>query len=214
MKRVFLCTLLLSILLLASCSEKERYEYSDNDRVLDPLYMNASTMRVAPLGTSTNASMADLIAQVEIRSEQTIEERTLEGGMPYTVSHYNAHIEEIWYGDPVDYNIQIWFVGDQQVLHQNDQLILYATYGDMENYYVPVDGPYSIFIINPPTDTLFPLSLINEYEELENQDVSVLREETEAVLANIASGNSPVAETFLGEASADYIAEHSESPAE
>lgn len=113
MKRVFLCTLLLSILLLASCSEKERYEYSDNDRVLDPLYMNASTMRVAPLGTSTNASMADLIAQVEIRSEQTIEERTLEGGMPYTVSHYNAHIEEIWYGDPVDYNIQIWFVGDQ-----------------------------------------------------------------------------------------------------
>ena len=42
MKRVFLCTLLLSILLLASCSEKERYEYSDNERYICIFLKNLS----------------------------------------------------------------------------------------------------------------------------------------------------------------------------
>lgn len=111
----------------------------------------------------------------------------------------------MWYGDAVDDEIQVWFMGDDSQLHQNDRVILYATYGGEENYYVPVDGEASVFILNPPDDTVFPYSMISDYENLDGCSPEKLREETEAILAQVAAGNGPVANGYIGGAAEDYI---------
>ena len=133
MKRVFLCSLLLSILLLASCSEKERFEYTTEDRPIP--YSNINASRFAPPGMETNVSMADVIAQLEITSEQVVQEMTLPHGVPYTACYYEAQIEDVWYGEPVDNNIQLWFVGTDTVLHQNDKLIAYLSLAQQKDVY-------------------------------------------------------------------------------
>ena len=58
---------------------------------------------------------------------------------------------------------------------KNDRVILYATYGGEEIYYVPVDGEASVFILNPPDHTVFPYSMISDYENLDGCSPEKLR---------------------------------------
>ena len=208
MKRVFFCTLLLSILLLASCSEKERFEYTTEDRPIP--YSNINASRFAPPGMETNVSMADVIAQLEITSEQVVQEMTLPHGVPYTACYYEAQIEDVWYGEPVDNNIQLWFMGTDTVLHQNDKLIAYLSLAQ-QNHYVTVDAEYSVFILNPPDDGIFPFAMVSEYQEIEGEDVQTLKDATDAVLAAIESGEEVVPESLYGAVAEEHLPE---SPAE
>ena len=206
MKRVFLCSLLLSILLLASCSEKERFEYTAEDRPIP--YSNINASRFAPPGMETNVSMADVIAQLEITSEQVVQEMTLPHGVPYTACYYEAQIEDVWYGEPVDNNIQLWFVGTDAVLHENDKLVAYLSLAQ-QNHYVTVDAEYSVFILNPPNDAIFPFAMVSEYQEIEGEDVQTLKDATDAVLAEIESGEEVIPEFLYGAVAEEHLPETS-----
>lgn len=155
-----------------------------------------------------NVAAADVIAQVEIQSEQVIEDLTLPHGEPYPCCYYEAHIEDVWYGDPAQDDIRIWFVGQNAVLHQYDQIVAYLSY-DEQNYYVPVDGEYSVFILNPPDDGIFPFAMVSEYREMEGEDVQTLKDATDAVLAAIESGEEVVPEFLYGAVAEEHLPETS-----
>lgn len=162
-------------------------------------------------GMEANVGMADVIVQVEIQSDQVLEDLSLPNGIPYPCCYYEAHIEDVWYGDPAQDDICIWFVGQDTILHQYDQIVAYLSY-DEQNYYVPVDGAYSVFILNPPNDGLFPFGMaITEFKEMEGEDVQTLKDATDAVLSVIESGEEVVPEFLYGAVAEEHLPE---SPAE
>lgn len=179
----------LCLLLLSSCSEKERHTYTAEDR--PEMFINQNLSRLYNPGMDTNTGMADLVAQVEITSDQVIDEVTTPEGVPWTFCHYNAELEDVWYGEPVNNDIRIYFHGTDAVLHQYDKAVVYLMY-DEENYYVPVDGEYSIFILNPPGDEIFPFAMVSEYDLLEGESVSHLREQTDDAFERVLNGESDV----------------------
>lgn len=203
-KKTFLFLFLCGLICFSSCSKIERYEYTAEDRPIP--YSNINASRFAPPGMETNVSMADVIAQLEITSEQVVQEMTLPHGVPYTACYYEAQIEDVWYGEPVDNNIQLWFMGTDAVLHQNDKLIAYLSLAQ-QNHYVTVDAEYSVFILNPPDDGIFPFAMISEFKEMEGQDVQVLKDATDSVLAKIESGEQVVPEFLYGAVAEEYLPE-------
>ena len=202
MKRKWLALAAVCAVMNSGCGEKERYTYTRTDRIAYPW---SQAMMIHAPGMELNTCLAELIAEVEICSDRQTDRYTLSGEVPVTVSWYEARIRDVWYGDAVDDEIQVWFMGDDSRLHLNDRIILYATYGGEENYYVPVDGEASVFILNPPDDTVFSYSMISDYENLDGSSPEELREETEAILAQVAAGNGPVANGYIGGAAEDYI---------
>lgn len=173
--------------MLVSCGEKERHVYTNEDRnyvsYLDKITPIASF--VYPSGMDVNVGLADLVAEIEITSDRVIQNSELDEGIPYSMSRYQARIRDIWYGEAVDTDIVFWIVGEEPELHQNDIIVAYMSYGGVENYYAPVDGEYSVFVVNAPDDTIFSMRLIEEYESFEKKEVSALREETDNILLDI-----------------------------
>lgn len=202
MKRKWLALAAVCAVMISGCGEKERYTYTRTDRIAYPW---SQAMMIHTPGMELNTCLAELIAEVEICSDRQTDRYTLSGEVPVTVSWYEARIRDMWYGATVDDEIQIWFMGDDSQLHLNDRIILYATYSGQENIYLPVDGEASVFILNPPDDTVFPYSMISDYEDLDGSSPEKLREETEAILAQVAAGNGPVANGYVGGAAEDYI---------
>ena len=168
--------------LLSGCGEKERYVYTEEDR--PEMFVNQNASRLYNPGVETNIGLADLIAEVEITSDQVVQEATTTEGVPWSFCYYEADVEEVWYGQPVDTDIRIYFHGTRAVLHRYDQVVVYLNY-DEQTYFVPVDGEYSVFILNPPSDEVFPFAMVSEYEPLEGEDVSVLRTETDDAFQRI-----------------------------
>ena len=204
MKRMMVGFILLFALLLTSCGEKERYQYTAEDRPIP--YSNTNASRFAPPGMEVNVGMADVIAQLEITSGQVVEEMTLPHGVPYTACYYEAQVEDVWYGEPVDEDIELWFMGTGTILHPNDRLVAYLSLAQ-QNHYVTVDGEYSVFILNPPDDGLFPFAMIAEFKEMEGEDVQVLKDATDSVLAKIESGEEVVPEFLYGAVAEEYLPE-------
>ena len=196
MKRIYLAFLVIfCAAFLFSCNAKERYVYTSEDRsfVSYSNKMKPLASFVCPSGMDANVGLADLIAEIEITLDRVIQNSELDEGIPYPMSHYEAHIRNIWYGEAVDTNIVLWIVGEEPELHKNDIAVVYMNYGRTENYYAPVDGEYSIFIVNAPDNTIFSMRLTEEYETFEGQEVSALREETDGILLDIqqTGGNFP-----------------------
>ena len=187
LKVVFILSI--CFILLSSCSEKERYTYTAEDR--PEMFINQNLSRLYAPGTETNTGMADLVALVEITSEQLVEKVTTSEGVPWTFCYYKACLEDVWYGEPVNDDIRIYFHGTDAVLHQYDQAVVYLMH-DEKNYYVPVDGEYSVFILNPPSDEIFPFAMVSEYDLLEGKNVSHLREVTDGAFERVLNGESDV----------------------
>lgn len=174
-------------LMLTSCGEKERYVYTEEDKIyssyLDQISQTASLF-MSP-GMESNVFMADVVAEVEIRSAQRVETVELDGGVPITSSYYDAQILDTWYGEAVQDDIQVGFMGTEPILHENDRIIMYLSYAGSENYYSPVYGEYSIYIQNPPDDTIYAFRLVPADEVLAGADISSLREITEGYIADV-----------------------------
>ena len=181
MKKIILAILLLSASLMG-CASEQRHTYLPEDR--PEMFINQNASRLYNPGVETNIGLADLIAQVEITSGQVVEEVTTQEGVPWSFCYYDAHVEDVWYGEPVDTDIRIYLHGTDAILHKYDQVVVYLSY-DEQTYYVPVDGEYSVFILNPPDDGVFPFAMVSEYEALEGEDVSVLRAETDDAFQRI-----------------------------
>src|SRR5699024_8794263 len=98
LKVVFILSI--CFILLSSCSEKERYTYTAEDR--PEMFINQNLSRLYAPGTDTNTGMADLVALVEITSEQLVEKVTTSEGVPWTFCYYKACLEDVWYGEPVN----------------------------------------------------------------------------------------------------------------
>ena len=155
------------------------------------MFINQNASRLYNPGVETNIGLADLIAQVEITSGQVVEEVTTQEGVPWSFCYYDAHVEDVWYGEPVDTDIRIYLHGTDAILHKYDQVVVYLSY-DKQTYYVPVDGEYSVFILNPPDDGVFPFAMVSEYEALEGEDVSVLRAETDDAFQRILNREADI----------------------
>ncbi len=183
------------LLSLSSCGGS-RHVYTAEDR---PVVPASQAMRLYESGIDTNTVLSDLIAEVEITSEQETEELTLSGGVPYPVCKYQAKVRNVWYGETDYRDIVIWFVGTRDVLYRNDRAIMYLRQ-NKENNYVPVDGEYSVFLLNPPEDVIFPYSVYYEYDVYENQDVRILKEATEESFRRIENGEVSVIFGIVGDA--------------
>ena len=188
MKKIILAILLLSASLMG-CASEQRHTYLPEDR--PEMFINQNASRLYNPGVETNIGLADLIAQVEITSGQVVEEVTTQEGVPWSFCYYDAHVEDVWYGEPVDTDIRIYLHGTDAILHKYDQVVVYLSY-DEQTYYVPVDGEYSVFILNPPDDTVFPFAMVSEYEALEGEDVSVLRAETHDAFQRILNREADI----------------------
>lgn len=188
-KRIVATMLVSCLALLSSCSNHERFTYTAEDR--PSMMTNQNVSRLYDPGVETNIGLADLIAQVEITSGQVVEEVTTPEGVPWSFCYYEAHVEDVWYGEPVDTDIRIYFHGTKAVLHRYDQAVVYVNH-DEQTYYVPVDGEYSVFILNPPDDGVFPFAMVSEYEALEGEDVSVLRAETDDAFQRILNREADI----------------------
>ena len=66
--------------------------------------------------------------------------------------------------------------------HINDRLILFATYSEKYDRYSQAAHELSIFVINPPDDTLFPFCCIDGYLEWEGKQPKDMREHLEELL--------------------------------
>lgn len=209
MKRLGLLISICVIALFAACAQqevsKERHIYSPEDRPPTAVG-SASASYFNPHGMDTNAGMADVIAQVEITSGQQTKEFTLPDGPSYTACYYEAEIQQIWHGQPHDDNIKIWFPNVNYLLHKNDQLIVYVAFQEPDMY-VPVDGEYSVFVLNPPDDTVFPYGMLSAYTDYLENDVSVLKDATAAVLSRIESGEKVVPEFLYGAVAEEHLPE-------
>ena len=188
MKKIILAILLLSASLMG-CASEQRHTYLPEDR--PEMFINQNASRLYNPGVETNIGLADLIAQVEITSGQVVEEVTTQEGVPWSFCYYDAHVENVWYGEPVDTDIRIYLHGTDAILHKYDQVVVYLSY-DEQTYYVPVDGEYSVFILNPPDDGVFPFAMVSEYEALEGEDVSVLRAETDDAFQRILNREADI----------------------
>ena len=188
MKKIILAILLLSASLMG-CVSEQRHTYLPEDR--PEMFINQNASRLYNPGVETNIGLADLIAQVEITSGQVVEEVTTQEGVPWSFCYYDAHVENVWYGEPVDTDIRIYLHGTDAILHKYDQVVVYLSY-DEQTYYVPVDGEYSVFILNPPDDGVFPFAMVSEYEALEGEDVSVLRAETDDAFQRILNREADI----------------------
>ncbi len=188
MKKIILAILLLSASLMG-CASEQRHTYLPEDR--PEMFINQNASRLYNPGVETNIGLADLIAQVEITSGQVVEEVTTQEGVPWSFCYYDAHVEDVWYGEPVDTDIRIYLHGTDAILHKYDQVVVYLSY-DEQTYYVPVDGEYSVFILNPPDDGVFPFAMVSEYEALEGEDVSVLRAETDDAFQRILNREADI----------------------
>ena len=188
MKKIILAILLLSASLMG-CVSEQRHTYLPEDR--PEMFINQNASRLYNPGVETNIGLADLIAQVEITSGQVVEEVTTQEGVPWSFCYYDAHVEDVWYGEPVDTDIRIYLHGTDAILHKYDQVVVYLSY-DEQTYYVPVDGEYSVFILNPPDDGVFPFAMVSEYEALEGEDVSVLRAETDDAFQRILNREADI----------------------
>ena len=188
-KRIVSIIIMSFLALLSSCSDHERFTYTAEDR--PEMFINQNASRLYNPGVETNIGLADLIAQVEITSGQVVEEVTTQEGVPWSFCYYDAHVENVWYGEPVDTDIRIYLHGTDAILHKYDQVVVYLSY-DEQTYYVPVDGEYSVFILNPPDDGVFPFAMVSEYEALEGEDVSVLRAETDDAFQRILNREADI----------------------
>ena len=188
MKKIILAILLLSASLMG-CASEQRHTYLPEDR--PEMFINQNASRLYNPCVETNIGLADLIAQVEITSGQVVEEVTTQEGVPWSFCYYDAHVEDVWYGEPVDTDIRIYLHGTDAILHKYDQVVVYLSY-DEQTYYVPVDGEYSVFILNPPDDGVFPFAMVSEYEALEGEDVSVLRAETDDAFQRILNREADI----------------------
>ena len=188
MKKIILAILLLSASLMG-CASEQRHTYLPEDR--PEMFINQNASRLYNPGVETNIGLADLIAQVEITSGQVVEEVTTQEGVPWSFCYYDAHVEDVWYGEPVDTDIRIYLHGTDAILYKHDQVVVYLSY-DEQTYYVPVDGEYSVFILNPPDDGVFPFAMVSEYEALEGEDVSVLRAETDDAFQRILNREADI----------------------
>ena len=173
--------------MVGGCGEKERYVYTAEDR--PEVSAGMSSSRVGPPGMEINVSLSDIVAQIELTSDEIPVEYTLEPGIPYPCCYYEAEIKDVWYGEAEETDIELWFVGTGYNLHPNDQLVMYAAY-DGGKQYVPVDGTYSIFILNPPDDGIFPLSANSVFEPLEGEDSSLLKQQTDEVFNRALEGDA------------------------
>lgn len=189
MKRKWLALAAACAVVIGGCGEKERHVYTAEDRPAMPSSQNVSWLYDP--GVETNIGLADLIARVEITSDQVVEDFTTPEGVPWSFCYYEAHVEDVWYGEPVDTDIRIYFHGTKAVLHRYDQAVVYVNH-DEQTYYIPVDGEYSVFILNPPDDGVFPFAMVAEYKALEGEDVSVLRAETDDAFQRILNREAVV----------------------
>ncbi len=189
---------------LSSCGHQERYIYTETDRNFKSQLDNPNLCLFYMPGMEMNTGMADLIAEIEITSNQTAVDGELDDGIPYPMVWYRAKIREIWYGEVNSKEIKIWFAGEGPLLHSGDRLVAYLNYGDVENYYVPVLGEYSVYVLNPPDNGIFTFVLNEEYEDLSGQSEEVLRAETEQVLEDIRDTGGKMSAFLYGEIARPY----------
>lgn len=119
MKRKWLALAAVCAVMISGCGEKERYTYTRTDRIAYPW---SQAMMIHAPGMELNTCLAELIAEVEICSDRQTDRYTLSGEVPVTVSWYEARIRDVWYGDAVDDEIQVWFMGDDSQLHKTTAL--------------------------------------------------------------------------------------------
>ncbi len=209
-KRTSLFVLLGAAILFTSCLQQEsmttdRYTYDIEDRPRMAAN-SASVSYFSDHDMETNVGMADVIAQVEITSDQHIADFTLPSGYSYTACYYEAHVEELWYGQVMDEEIEIWFMDTGCILHKNDKMVVYVSYQEPDMY-VPVDGEYSVFILNPPDDLVFPFGMDYAYTDIEGNGIQTLKDATDSVLAKIESGEEVVPEFLYGAVAEEYLPE-------
>lgn len=174
---VFICMILIWVLsILSGCG---RHRYTEEER---NAFFEKSSMKTAYSQQNTSFTPypedileyitlgADLIVQATIQSNGEVGNYPMfddiENGPTFTCMRYDAVIDELWFG-PADAPMQkdhfvLELYGDEEYgamkVHKDDQVILFLQKVEDENLYYPVASSNGIFIINPPTDSIFALS--------------------------------------------------------
>ena len=156
---------------------------------------------------------ADVIVTATILSNGTEEDYLfLEDwvdGPIYTRTFYDMRINDVWFGEAKEgesVNLAVFGGLDWGVSkpHKGDELILMLYYMENENCYRISGGELGIFAINPPTDTLYAFSPIDETVQFDGEDPNVLykviKEKLESATQTEkpASHHGKIGEAFVG----------------
>ena len=178
---------LLYVFMLGSCgaSNSSRYIYTEEDKYV--FVPDAMSSKFYPSGTETNVLLSELIFEGIVLNDGEVHQEEMEAGVYFVFNEYDVRVKDVWEGSSTGSKIRLRLIGDMQVLHENDRVVIYADYHEDTDLYIPVDNELSVFILNPPDDALFAVSSAAVCSAYDGNSADSLKEETAALVDKLAA---------------------------
>ena len=188
--------LLCAVLALSGCGRHRYTERERNDCIERDSESVARRNMLACFGTYPEDMLDYLSLKADLIVEAVIESDGVVGSYPmfmledgpgplFTCTRYDAVVKERWYG-PDDSPAQndhfvLELYGDEEFgamkVRKGDKVVLFLRYVEDENLYYPVEGANGgCFVVNPPADTMFAFSPLENLIMYDKEKVASFRE--------------------------------------